>query len=180
MATNSCELPAPGQGISEEVLWYLPAGHWQCWIGLGSKEFGAQVKALSCPSGENCIAMGRCLVCNNDQVGGTCQSNIHVNVLVTSLSVVLMLWLVGDHPAWLSESQIPSAEQQWHEVSPPHQLPHQSQSESLIPFVQVLSANSHQRETSFVRAQLHGIVTVLNLSYNYTSETRNHQSNSIV
>lgn len=53
----------------------------------------------------------------------------------------------------------------WIVCVPPHQLPDQCQGVHAIALVQVFSTNADQREVSYVSAQLHGIVTVLELEY---------------
>lgn len=48
---------------------------------------------------------------------------------------------------------------------PSHQLPDQCQGVQATPLVQVFSPDSNQREVSLIPAQLHGIITVLQLEY---------------
>lgn len=48
---------------------------------------------------------------------------------------------------------------------PPHQLPDQRQGVHWTPLVQVYSSDADQREVSYIPAQLHSIVTVLQLRY---------------
>lgn len=48
---------------------------------------------------------------------------------------------------------------------PPHQLPDKRQSVHLTPLVQVFSSDADQRELSEMPAQVHGVVTVLQLRH---------------
>lgn len=48
-------------------------------------------------------------------------------------------------------------------LSPPHELPEQSEGQGPVPGVQVLPGDAHQGELGLVLPQLHGVVTVLQL-----------------
>lgn len=58
------------------------------------------------------------------------------------------------------------------EVSPPHQLPHQCQSECVVAVEQVLPADANERELCLF-AQIHSIVAVLQLWAQNTIVVRN-------